>query len=256
VTDQSTTSRNNATSGEPGLSVVIPVHDEATNIAALIEEVAGALTGRTEFELVIVDDASADDTITVISTAMPSRPWLRLLKHHANAGQSSAILTGVKAANAAWIATLDGDGQNDPADIPALLEMRDANPDLAMICGHRTKRRDTALRKLSSRIANGVRGGLLGDDTPDTGCGLKLFRREIFLALPYFDHAHRFLPALFRLRGGQIASVSVNHRPRGGGRSHYGVWNRLWVGIVDLIGVMWLKRRAKIADVSEHGNDQ
>ena len=235
----------------PGLSVVIPVHNESANIAALIDEVGAALSGLIDFELIVVDDSSSDDTLEVLTSAARSRPWLRLLHHRRNAGQSSAILSGVRAARAAWIATLDGDGQNDPADIPALLEMHRARPDLGMICGHRRKRRDTVLRRLSSRIANAVRSNLLGDATPDTGCGLKLFDRDIFLAMPRFDHFHRFMPALFRAQGAAIASVPVNHRARGGGLSHYGVWNRLGVGIVDLIGVMWLKRRAKVVAADE-----
>jgi len=235
----------------PMLSVVIPVHNEAANIGALVDEVGDALTGGLEFELVVVDDASDDRTAEVLAAARGVRPWLRVLTHAANAGQSTAILTGVRAASADWIATLDGDGQNDPADIPALLKMREDRPELDMICGHRSKRRDTVIRRLSSRIANGVRSRLLGDDTPDTGCGLKLFRRDIFMAMAHFDHFHRFMPALFRMNGGEIASVPVNHRPRGGGTSHYGIWNRLGVGIVDLIGVMWLKRRAKTVAASE-----
>jgi dolichol-phosphate mannosyltransferase len=237
--------------GAPDLSVVIPVHNESANIAALIEEVGAALSGLVDFELIVIDDASSDDTLDVLKAAVASRTWLRVLRHQRNAGQSTAILSGVRAAGAAWIATLDGDGQNDPADIPALLERRRAQSNLGMICGHRQKRRDTVIRRWSSRIANGVRSGLLGDDTPDTGCGLKLFDREVFLAMPHFDHFHRFMPALFRAQGAAVASVAVNHRPRGGGVSHYGVWNRLGVGIVDLIGVMWLKRRAKVVEISE-----
>jgi len=235
----------------PALSVVIPVHNESANIEALIGEVGTALVGAVEFELIVIDDCSSDDTRKVLDAAMNSRPWLRVLHHRENAGQSTAILTGVRAAGAAWVATLDGDGQNDPADIPALLAMHQDQPDLGMICGHRHKRRDTALRRWSSRIANAVRSNMLGDNTPDTGCGLKLFKAEVFLSMPHFDHFHRFMPALFRLRGAEIASVPVNHRERGGGVSHYGVWNRLWVGIVDIIGVMWLKRRAKVVSADE-----
>jgi len=239
----------------PDLSVVIPVHNESANIEALIAEIGEALIGIVEFELIVVDDASTDATRDVLQSATASRPWLRILYHRANAGQSTAILTGIRAARANWISTLDGDGQNDPADIPALLEMHKAQPGLGMICGHRQKRRDTAIRRWSSRIANAVRSNMLGDDTPDTGCGLKLFDREVFLSMPHFDHFHRFMPALFRLRGAQIASVPVNHRQRGGGVSHYGVWNRLWVGIVDIIGVMWLKRRATTVVADEVPRD-
>ncbi len=217
----------------------------------MVDEVGLALANEGEFELIVVNDASDDRTAEVLAESQTARAWLRVLTHAANAGQSTAILTGVRAASADWVATLDGDGQNDPADIPALLKLREAKPQLDMICGHRNKRRDTVIRRLSSRIANGVRSRLLGDDTPDTGCGLKLFRREIFLAMAHFDHFHRFMPALFRMNGGEIASVPVNHRPRGGGVSHYGIWNRLGVGIVDLVGVMWLKRRAKTVRVIE-----
>jgi dolichol-phosphate mannosyltransferase len=160
------------------------------------------------------------------------------------------VASGVKAARASLIATLDGDGQNDPADIPALLERLLAEPpdqrDRLMIAGNRRKRRDTAVRRLSSRVANGVRAGLLGDDTPDAGCGLKLFSRAAFLDMPRFDHMHRFLPALMIRQGGRVLSVPVNHRPRQRGVSKYGLWNRLWVGIVDLFGVMWLQRRASL----------
>jgi len=237
------------------LSVVIPVHNESANIAALIDEVGVALQGLIDFELIVVDDTSSDNTLEILTGAAASRPWLRVLHHRSNAGQSTAILTGIRAATADWIATLDGDGQNDPADIPALLEMRAQRAELGMICGHRHKRRDTIVRRWSSSIANAVRSNMLGDDTPDTGCGLKLFERSIFMAMPHFDHFHRFMPALFRAQGAAIASVAVNHRARGGGVSHYGVWNRLGVGIVDMIGVMWLKRRAKVVVADELSRD-
>ncbi len=251
---------NNAADAESSvnsvaLSVVIPVHNESANIAALIDEVGIALQGLIAFELIVVDDTSSDDTLEILTGAAGVRPWLRVLHHRTNAGQSTAILSGIRAATADWIATLDGDGQNDPGDIPALLEMRAQRPDLGMICGHRHKRRDTIVRRWSSRIANGVRSNMLGDDTPDTGCGLKLFERSTFMAMPHFDHFHRFMPALFRAQGAAIASVAVNHRARGGGVSHYGVWNRLGVGIVDMIGVMWLKRRAKVVAADEVSRD-
>jgi len=181
-----------------------------------------------------------------------------------NCGQSAAVRTGVRMARAPLVATLDGDGQNDPADIPLLLEKyRAANGDDArplLIAGQRAQRRDTGLRRLSSRIANGVRAWLLDDATPDTGCGLKLFARDHFLALPFFDHLHRFMPALFIREGGRVLSVPVNHRPRERGQSHYGVWNRLWVGIVDIAGVLWLKSRGKVPMVEsilpEQGGDR
>ncbi len=237
----------------PLLSVVVPVHNEADNVVPLIDEIHAALDPQVEFELIYVDDASTDPTPQVLIEQARRRPRLRVLRHRRNAGQSTAIATGVRAARGRLIATLDGDGQNDPADIPALLarwraEGGDRCPPL-LLAGWRATRSDTWLRKLSSRIANGVRSRLLGDGTPDTGCGLKLFARETFLALPYFDHMHRFLPALVRRHGGRVISVPVGHRPRTRGQSHYGVWNRLWVGLVDLGGVMWLRRRTRLADV-------
>ncbi len=181
-------------------------------------------------------------------------PRLRVIHHLRRAGQSAAIVDGVRAARGSWIATLDGDGQNDPADIPRLLAaIRDpgAPPDLRLVVGYRKRRQDSPAKRVSSRTANAVRARLLGDATPDTGCGLKLFSREAFLSVPQFDHMHRFLPALFLRNGWRVASVQVNHRPRRRGRSHYGVLDRLWVGIVDLAGVLWLERRAIRSTVME-----
>lgn len=238
--------------GGPELSVVVPVHDEAENVADLVAEIHAALDGVLEFEAVFVDDASRDETPGRLLELARRFPRLRVLRHRRNAGQSTAIATGVRAARGRLIATLDGDGQNDPVDIPALIaRWRTEGGDSAeqgplLLAGWRSTRNDTWLRRLSSRIANGVRGRLLGDGTPDTGCGLKLFERETFLALPYFDHMHRFLPALVVRHGGRVISVPVRHRPRLRGRSHYGVWNRLWVGLVDLGGVMWLRRRTRL----------
>ena len=242
----------------PALSVVIPVHDEADNVGPLAAEIHAALDGRVEFEIVYVDDASGDDTPQRLRELARNDPRLRVLRHRANAGQSTALLTGVRHARGALIATLDGDGQNDPADIPALLarwddEQRAGADGPLLIAGWRASRRDTWIRRLSSRIANGVRRRVLGDGTPDTGCGLKLFRRDDFLALPYFDHLHRFLPALVIRHGGHVVSVPVNHRPRLRGRSHYGVGNRLFVGIVDMGGVLWLRRRTRLTAVEEIG---
>lgn len=242
----------------PDVSVVIPVCNEVENLAPLAREIAAALRGRVAFEMIFVDDGSTDGTAeaakraresaresTSESTIAEGFSELRLLRHSVRSGQSAAIHSGVRAARAPWIATLDGDGQNDPADLPALLAARDApaNHDVRLFMGNRVTRRDTWLRRLSSRIANGVRRGLLGDNTPDTGCGTKLFHRETFLSLPFFNHMHRFLPALFQRAGSRVISVPVNHRPRLRGCSKYGVNNRLWVGIVDLFGVMWLKAR-------------
>lgn len=236
----------------PNLSVVVPVKDEADNVRPLIEEIVASLgAANVVYEIVYVDDGSTDATPEHLTQLMAEVPTLRVFRHAACCGQSAAIATGVTKATAPLIATLDGDGQNDPADIPALLARHaEAGGDgPVMIAGHRTKRRDTGLRRLSSRIANGIRGGLLKDDTPDTGCGLKVFPRDAFMAMPRFDHMHRFLPALMLRLGGRVVSVPVNHRPRQRGVSKYGLWNRLWVGIVDLFGVMWLARRAVRPDV-------
>jgi dolichol-phosphate mannosyltransferase len=180
------------------------------------------------------------------------------LRHIRRSGQSAAIATGVHAARSNWIVTLDGDGQNDPADIPALLaRLQATGPDArpAMIAGWRVKRRDTWLKRASSRIANGVRGQILNDHTPDVGCGLKVFRRDVFETLPHFDHMHRFLPALFQMAGETVISVPVSHRPRARGRSHYGTLDRLWAGIVDMLGVLWLGRRMKRTEAVELGPD-
>jgi dolichol-phosphate mannosyltransferase len=198
------------------------------------------------FEIIYVDDGSTDATAE-IARRLRDRELsnLRLLRHSFRSGQSAAVRSGVAAAHAGWVATLDGDGQNDPADLPKFLEaLREpANAGVLLIMGNRVTRRDTWLRRLSSRIANGVRSKLLGDGTPDTGCGIKIFHRETFLSLPAFDHMHRFLPALFMRAGSRVVSIPVNHRPRTRGKSKYGLHNRLWVGIVDLFGVMWLRAR-------------
>ncbi|MGL6111136.1 MAG: glycosyltransferase family 2 protein [Rubrivivax sp.] len=228
------------------VSVLVPVKNEADNIIPLIEEIHAALNGRCEFEIIYVDDGSTDDTPLRLAQARERFAMLRVIRHQRSCGQSTALASAVRAARHPWVATLDGDCQNDPADIPALLAAVSPGrrtPRLELVAGWRSKRNDSALRKFSSRIANGVRSGLLGDRTPDTGCGLKVFSRDTFLRLPFFDHLHRFLPALFLRQGAQVISVPVNHRARTQGRSKYGVHNRLWVGIVDLFGVMWLNRR-------------
>jgi dolichol-phosphate mannosyltransferase len=234
------------------LSVVIPVRNEQDNILPLLEEIHAALEGRADFEVVYVNDGSTDATPRRLAEAQSRFPRLRVLAHRDSCGQSTALATGVRAARGEWIATLDGDGQNDPADIPKLMAAREGAPDIALFAGYRKARRDTWLKRISSRVANGVRSSLLGDATPDTGCGLKLFRRVTFLELPYFDHMHRFLPALVQRAGGRTVSVEVNHRPRSRGVSNYGTLDRLWVGIVDLCGVMWLKRRSRRPAVTEH----
>lgn len=229
----------------PDLSIVIPVHDEAANIGGLLDEIVRAMGSARNYEIIVVDDGSGDDTLAILRGQKAAKPMLRILRHDRSQGQSTATVSGIRAARGAWIATLDGDGQNDPADIPHLLAARDAhpNPDDVLFAGYRKVRRDTRNKRISTRVANGVRGRLLRDHTPDTGCGLKLFRRELFLELPHFNHIHRFLPALFLRHGGGVQSIEVNHRPRGGGRSHYGMLDRLAVGIYDLLGVMWLLRR-------------
>jgi glycosyltransferase involved in cell wall biosynthesis len=228
------------------LSIVIPVRNEAENIAPLVSEIHAALDGLCAFEILYVDDGSTDATAAAILRMAAELPGLRLLRHARSCGQSAAIRTGVRAARATWIATLDGDGQNDPADIPELWDLARAAPPASplLVTGHRRIRRDSWPKRAASRIANRIRRRLLGDDTPDTGCGLKLFSRALFLDLPDFDHMHRFLPALVLRAGGEVRSVPVNHRARRGGVSKYGVFDRLGVGIVDLFGVMWLQRRA------------
>jgi dolichol-phosphate mannosyltransferase len=233
------------------LSIVIPVRNEAGNIGPLVAEIRAALDGGTPYEIVYVDDGSTDATAAEVRRLIAAGAPVRLVRHARSCGQSAAIRSGVKAALGAWIATLDGDGQNDPGDIPRLWAMARAENGPALIAGWRQKRRDTWLKRLSSKIANGVRGRMLGDATPDTGCGLKVFRRELFLDLPYFDHMHRFLPALVKRAGGRTISVPVNHRPRAAGRSNYGTLDRLMVGITDLFGVMWLMRRASVPAIVE-----
>ena len=231
------------------LSVVVPVHNEADNVAPLIAEIAAALDGKVDYEIVYVDDASTDGTRAALGALKSAHKRLRVVRHAERCGQSTAIRTGVRAARAPWIATLDGDGQNDPADIPALwARRRDA---AVMIAGERTKRRDPWSKRMASRWANCIRGRLLGDHTRDTGCGLKLFPRALFLELPNFDHMHRFLGALMIRQGATIESVPVNHRPRLRGTSKYGFWDRLWIGIIDMLGVMWLQRRARIPRATE-----
>jgi len=233
------------------LSLVIPVFNEQDNVQPLLDEVRAALDGRFDYEVIFVDDGSTDATMQRLVALRADCSPLRVLRHAKNAGQSAALLSGLLVARAPWVATLDGDGQNDPADIPALYAVARSDDTLWLVGGWRRQRRDGWLKRLSSRVANRVRAALLGDATPDTGCGLKLLRREACLQLPRFDHMHRFLPALVLRAGGGVRSVPVNHRPRRRGVSKYGVFNRLWVGIIDLFGVLWLRRRALRPDVTE-----
>lgn len=236
----------------PQLSVVVPVYNERDNVLPLIAEIAAALRGKIDFEIVYVDDASSDDTLSMLTAAKAANPELRVLHHLAQSGQSTAVRNGVKAARGAWIATLDGDGQNDPADIPKLLAMRDQSADsIKLFAGWRVNRRDSGSKRFASRFANAIRSRLLRDETPDTGCGIKLFEREAFLDLPYFDHMHRYLPALMQRAGWQVKSVPVNHRPRSAGSSKYNNLNRALVGIADLRGVAWLIRRSRRTQVEE-----
>lgn len=243
----------------PDLSIVIPVHNESANIAGLLAEIRDVLGEDANYEVIVVDDASDDGTPELLREIGQTMAALRTVRHASQRGQSASVLSGVRAARAAWVATLDGDGQNDPADIPLLLAARDqegAPANLHMVAGHRANRHDNWLRRASSRIANAVRGWALRDAIPDSGCGLKLFSRAAFVALPHFDHYHRFLPALIKRNGGAVLSVAVSHRPRGGGHSHYGVFNRLWIGVIDLIGVMWLRRRSLYDADGAHRSDE
>jgi dolichol-phosphate mannosyltransferase len=242
-----------AVAAAPAVSVVVPVRNEAGNIAPLVNEIAAALDGRWSFEVVYVNDGSSDGSESELLRLMASRPWLRQIRHATSCGQSAAVRSGAAAARAPIVVTLDGDGQNDPAFIPALVQaLIDGTPRVGLIAGQRVGRRATGFKKFQSRVANAVRNAILKDGTRDTGCGLKAFRRDIFLNLPYFDGLHRFLPALVKREGYEIGYADVVDRPRGHGVSNYGLWDRLWVGILDLAGVWWLiRRRQRVPDISE-----
>jgi glycosyltransferase involved in cell wall biosynthesis len=241
---------------DPAVSVVVPVRNEAGNIAPLVAEIAKALAEQWRFEVVYVNDGSNDGTDAELKRLMTQHAWLRCVRHKQSCGQSAAVRTGVAVARAPVVVTLDGDGQNDPAFIPALIRALDAGdakgPRIGLVAGQRVGRKASGFKKLQSRIANAVRGAVLRDGTRDTGCGLKAFHRDVFLSLPYFDGLHRFLPALVRREGYGIGYVDVVDRPRAHGVSNYGMWDRLWIGILDLAGVWWLIRRKKrIPEISE-----
>ena len=241
-----------ASATAPAVSIVVPVRNEADNIAPLVDEIAAALDKNLAFELIYVNDGSTDRTQAELTRLMASRPWLRQIRHEISCGQSAAVSSGVIHARAAIVVTLDGDGQNDPAFIPALLEAMTKAPHIGLVAGQRVGRQATGFKKFQSRVANAVRSVVLRDGTRDTGCGLKAFRRDLFLRLPYFDGLHRFLPALVRREGYAIGYVDVVDRPRRAGTSNYGMWDRLWIGILDLLGVWWLiRRRRHIPQVSE-----
>jgi len=235
--------------GSPELSVVVPVKDEVENAVPLLNEICAALRGKASFEVLFIDDGSSDGTVGALVAARATTPELRVLRHAKNSGQSRAVRSGVIAARGSLIATLDGDGQNDPADIPNLLAVwrREASgtPELGLVAGQRRKREDNFMKRMASRVGNGTRQWLLQDGTRDTGCGLKLFSRTAFLSLPYFDHIHRFIPALMLREGYRITHVDVHHRPRSHGQSKYGTLDRLLVSLSDLMGVRWLRRRAR-----------
>jgi dolichol-phosphate mannosyltransferase len=228
------------------ISVVVPVRNEVGNVGPLLADIEKACEPLGAFEVVYVNDGSSDGTAAALAELEASRPWLRIVTHAQSCGQSAAVRSGVRQARSAVVATLDGDGQNDPAFLPAMLAaLQKAGAQVGLVQGQRVGRKDTGFKKLQSRIANGVRGWLLKDSTRDTGCGLKCFRREAYLALPYFDALHRFMPALMVREGYAVVHVDVRDRPRLSGVSNYGFFDRLWVGLLDLVGVWWLIRRRR-----------
>ncbi|RDV26765.1 glycosyltransferase family 2 protein [Alteromonas aestuariivivens] len=235
------------------LSVVLPAKEEAHNLTRLLEEIAQAVPHTQSVEVIVVDDGSCDDTREQVLALAPALPFTcRLLCHASCCGQSAAVYTGVQAANGQWIVTMDADGQNDPADIQQLIELAEKQ-DEAHFCiiGHRQKRKDTRWKLIQSRIANSVRQWALHDDTPDTGCGIKLLPAATFKSLPYFDHMHRYIPALVKRLGGKVLTVPVNHRPRVSGESKYTAGNRGWAGVLDIIGVRWLMHRSHFIQATE-----
>ncbi len=241
----------------PAVSIVVPVKNESGNIGPLIDEIAAAMSERA-FEVVVVDDGSRDGTDVELTALQAERPWLRHLKHMVSCGQSAALRSGVVHARADVVAMLDGDGQNDPKHLPALLTALASGGRVGLAAGQRVGRQATGFKKLQSRIANEVRQMVLDDDTRDTGCGLKALRRDVFLALPYFDGMHRFMPALVLRDGYDVVHVDVVDRPRQHGVSNYGMWDRLWASLLDLAGVWWLTNRRKhipaVSEVKPHAH--
>ena len=239
------------------VSIVVPVRNEAENIAPLVAEIAAALDGGRPYEIIYVNDGSTDATAERLGVLMQQRPNLRQIRHANSSGQSAVVRSGVWAARGAIVATLDGDGQNNPAFLPDLIAaIENGGGRVGLAAGQRVGRKDTGFKKMQSRTANAVRGAILRDGTRDTGCGLKAFPRDVYLAMPYFDGLHRFMPALVRREGLEIAYVDVVDRPRHSGVSNYGFFDRLWIGIMDLAGVWWLIRRKKptpvVTEVTSH----
>lgn len=237
------------------LSIVIPARNEAENIVALVNGIDAALQAHAPFEIIVVDDGSTDNSVAVLMARAQTMPHLRIVRHDRSGGQSAGVHSGVLAAKAPIICTLDGDGQNPPEELPKLAAplLNDATGRIGLVAGQRVGRQDTLSKRWASKFANGLRARMLKDNTRDTGCGLKAFRRDAFLRLPYFDHMHRYLPALFARDGWQIAHVDVSHKARGAGRSNYSNLQRALVGIVDLVGVAWLLRRRKKAKPLDDG---
>ena len=240
---------------DPAVSVVVPVRNEAGNVAPLVAEIAAALDGQWRFEVVYVNDGSSDGTEAELKRLMAQHSCLRRVRHKQSCGQSAAVRSGVAAARAPVVVTLDGDGQNNPAFLPDLVAaIESGGGRIGLVAGQRVGRKATGFKKMQSRIANSVRNAILHDGTRDTGCGLKAFPRELFLSMPYFDWLHRFLPALVRREGFEIAYVDVIDRPRHSGVSNYGFFDRLWIGIMDLAGVWWLIRRKRPTPVATEVN--
>lgn len=228
------------------ISVVVPFYNEEGSVEALLDEIRQMCSHLPIAEVIAIDDASRDQTASILQAIQPRFPALKLIQHSRNLGQSAALWTGLHAAQSPWVLTVDGDGQNNPKDWAHLiLAQQQSDYSWDLVCGQRVKRNDGFMKRISSKIANKVRGWILRDQTPDTGCGIKLMRVEIFRNFPYFDHMHRYLPALYLHFGGRVVSVPVSHRSREKGQSKYGTWDRLKAGIYDLVGVGWYLRRSK-----------